>query len=65
MAEAKRYLTLEQFKAQSEPAHWERLFTKIEAGTFTACHTKVLRDHGIWIEELTPIFLKLDAIQAK
>jgi len=58
-------LTLEQFRTQSEPEHWDKLFKKIEGGTFTECHMKVFKQTGIWIEELTPIFLKLDALAPK
>lgn len=65
MAEGKKYLTLEQFKAESEQAQWAKLFQKIGGGTFVECHERVFREHGIWIEELTPVFLKLDALQAR
>jgi hypothetical protein len=58
----KRELTLEQFKTLSRPAEWDKVFKRIEGGTFTQCHARVFKETGIWIEELTPIFLKLDAI---
>ena len=63
MAES-RNLTLEQFKAQPSQRDWERLFSKIGGGTFVQCHERIFKEHGIWIEELTPVFLKLDSLTA-
>lgn len=61
----KSNLSLEQFKAYAIPDQWERLIGKVQAGTFLECHATVRKQTGIWIEELTPVFLKLDALTAK
>jgi hypothetical protein len=55
-------LSLEQFKAIPEPEAWARYLGKISGGTFTECHMTVQRQTGLWIEELVPVFQKLDAL---
>lgn len=64
MADKKSNLSLEQFRALPSPDEWQRLLSKFQAGTFVECHQRVRRETGIWIEELTPVFLKLDALTA-
>lgn len=64
MAE-KSNLSLEQFRSHPIPDQWEKLIGKVQAGSFLECHARVRRETGIWIEELTPVFLKLDALSAK
>lgn len=58
-AQAKN-LTVEQFKSFSQPDIWASL-TNIKSGTFMDCHRKIFSETGIWIEELVPVFMKLDA----
>lgn len=62
---SKSELSLEQFKSLPAPDQWQRLIGKISGGTFLECHARVRAETGIWIEELTPVFLKLDALTAK
>ena len=55
-----RAFSLDEFKAESQPRVWEAL-ERVSGGTFMQCHLRVLEETGIWIEELTPVFAKLDA----
>jgi hypothetical protein len=61
----KSELSLEEFKSLPAPDQWQRLVGKISGGTFLECHMRVRAETGIWIEELTPVFLKLDALTAR
>lgn len=56
-------LTIDEFKTTSDPELW--LSVKGVNTTFMDCHFQVFEKHGIWIEELVPIFQKLDAELAK
>jgi hypothetical protein len=65
-------MTLEQFKAAPVPDAWAALRSLSPANrdllmnckSFDDCHPKVRELTGIWIEELVPIFQKLDACLA-
>lgn len=64
-SKSKRNLSLEEFKAAPEPEAWARYLGKIKGGTFTECHMLVQRQTGLWIEDLVPVFQKLDALSAR
>lgn len=64
----KRNLSLEEFKASTIPDAWaalQRLEGKGElltkCRTFSECHVRVREQTGLWIEDLVPVFQKLDA----
>lgn len=60
--EAKRELTLEQFKHLAQPEVWSALKADAASGKgFEACHKVIFKKTGIWVEELVPILRKLDA----
>lgn len=60
-----RNVSLDQFREMPEPEAWARYLGKISSGTFTECHMRVQRETGIWIEDLVPVFQKLDAISRR
>ncbi len=60
MAEAQK-ITLEQFLSREESAEIKALVGKFNSGAFMCCHTQIFAETGIWIEELVPVFQKLDA----
>lgn len=53
-------LTIDQFKSVSQPEIWTAL-SQIKGGSFYDCHCRIFKETGIWIEELVPVFQKLDA----
>lgn len=58
----KRALSLEEFKHLAQPEVWRQLKVDAASGkTFSACHVAIFEKTGIWVEELVPIFKKLDA----
>jgi len=56
-----RRLSLDEFKAEQGPQGFEELLGRINGGSFMECHKLVARETGIWIDELVPVFQKLDA----
>lgn len=65
-----RDLSLEEFKAVPAPEAWQAL-RAFKGGallrdcpTFSDCHVRVREETGLWIEELAPVFQKLDAVIA-
>lgn len=56
----KRELNLEQFRTLAEPALWERIHG-IDNDSLMCCHVKTFQQTGVWLEELVPVFQKLDA----
>lgn len=68
----KSHLSLDEFKAAPLPDAWAALqrldstHRDLLAGckSFSDCHPKVRELTGVWIEELVPVFQKLDACLA-
>ena len=59
-------LTLEEFAARPNPDAWAALQRVQEpllrdCPTFSDCHVRMREETGLWIEELVPVFMKLDA----
>jgi hypothetical protein len=54
-------LSLEEFKSSELPREVEQLIGRFNGGSFMECHTKIYEQTGIWIDELVPIFERLDA----
>jgi hypothetical protein len=59
-AQLKQPFNLEQFRSLAEPAMWEQIYG-IEGDSLMCCHVKTYRETGVWLEELVPVFQKLDA----
>jgi hypothetical protein len=64
MADGKKNLTLDEFRATPQPDVWEALLGKVQGGIFMDCHKAVREATGIWVEELVPVFQKYDALLA-
>lgn len=56
-----RKMSVEQFLAREEAPEIQSLLGKFNGGSFMCCHTAIFAETGIWIEELVPVFQKLDA----
>ncbi len=54
-------LTLQDFLARGESPEVHALIGKFNGGPFMCCHTAIFAETGIWIEELVPVFQRLDA----
>jgi hypothetical protein len=54
-------LTIQQFLARKESPEVAQLVGKFNGGAFMCCHTSLFTQTGIWIEELVPVFQRLDA----
>lgn len=54
-------LSLEEFKARKERPEVEALLGQMNGGSFMQCHQAIFEQTGIWIDELVPVFQKLDA----
>ena len=55
-----RRLTLEEFLAHDK-APQVRVGDHFNGGAFMDCHCRIFAETGIWIEELVPVFQKLDS----
>ena len=53
--------TIKQFLARKESSEVAALIGKFNGGAFMCCHTTMFAQTGVWIEELVPVFQKLDA----
>jgi hypothetical protein len=60
MAREARHLSLDEFLAE-EGAPRVSVGTHFNGGAFMDCHCRVFSETGIWIEELVPVFQKLDS----
>ena len=54
-------LTIKDFLARDESSDVQKLVGTFNGGAFMCCHTHIFAETGIWIEELVPVFQKLDA----
>jgi hypothetical protein len=55
-----RRLTLKEFVAEDKAPHVQ-FGAHFNGGSFMDCHCRVFAETGVWIEELVPVFQKLDA----
>ena len=57
-----RRMTIAEFqKSDIMGGDINALLGKFNGGSFMRCHTALYESTGIWIEELVPVFQKLDA----
>ncbi len=62
-------LTLDDFMADDKVQsilgeHFAKIAPQINGGTFSGCHKAIFEATGIWVEELVPIFQRLDTTLA-
>lgn len=60
MHDAKR-LTIQDFLAQDDAEDVRALAANFNSGAFMNCHCAVFAQTGVWVDELVPVFQKLDA----
>ena len=54
-------VSLAEFKAMKTEHGVDALLSHFNGGSFMECHQKIFAATGIWIEELVPVFQRLDA----
>ncbi|MDH6521999.1 hypothetical protein M2163_001006 [Streptomyces sp. SAI-135] len=54
-------LTIQEFLDRKESPEVAELVGKFNGGAFACCHTQIFAETGMWIEDLVPVFQKLDA----
>ncbi len=59
-----RRISLAEFEKHPAPAGFEAVLSQLNGGTFMECHKLIAAETGVWIEELVPVFQKLDAALA-
>jgi len=57
-------MTLKEFQQDEVLTQVADLVGSINGGTFMGCHKALFEATGIWIDELVPVFQKLDAALA-
>jgi hypothetical protein len=61
MAKEANRLTLDEFLATETSSDVSKLAESFNGGSFMCCHTHIFAQTGVWIDELVPVFRKLDA----
>ena len=61
MAGNVRKVSLAEFAEHRGPEGLEDILSRLNGGSFMECHKLVAEQTGIWIEDLVPVFQKLDA----
>jgi hypothetical protein len=54
-------LTLAEFGKRSVAPELAAVLSQLNGGSFMECHKLIAEQTGIWIDELVPVFQKLDA----
>jgi hypothetical protein len=54
-------LSLKDFLGRQESPEVQALIGTFNGGSFMCCHTQIFLETGIWIDELVPVFQRLDA----
>jgi hypothetical protein len=55
-------MTLDQFKTTRQTGEIEAVIKQLNGGSFMQCHQLIFEQTGIWIDDLVPVFQKLDAL---
>jgi hypothetical protein len=54
-------ISLREFLGRDESAEVQALIGTFNGGSFMCCHTQIFMETGIWLDELVPVFQRLDA----
>ena len=57
-------MSLREFSNDDVLAQVADMVGRVNGGTFMGCHKAIFEATGIWIDELVPVFQKLDAALA-
>jgi hypothetical protein len=64
MAAEVRRMSIQDFVDREDAPEVRDLIGRFNSGSFMECHTAIFAETGIWIDELVPVFQKLDATLA-
>jgi hypothetical protein len=59
-----RTLSVSEFMEVRLPGDIHNLLEHFNGGSFMECHRQIFESTGIWVEELTPVFQRFDAMVA-
>lgn len=54
-------MSLEELQRGELPGEVERLIGEFNGGSFMKCHTEIYERTGVWVDDLVPVFQRLDA----
>lgn len=54
-------ISLADFEKQRVESDLAEVLSRLNGGSFMQCHKLIAEETGIWIEDLVPVFQKLDA----
>jgi hypothetical protein len=57
-------MSLAEFADRGVEGDLGSILSQLNGGTFMECHKLIAEETGIWIEDLVPVFQKLDAALA-
>ncbi len=57
-----RKMSLEEFMKEAGGTKINEIFSKVNTGSYAACHVAFYEATGIWIPELQEVFQKMDAM---
>lgn len=57
-------ISVDEFMEIRLPGGADKLLHKFNGGSFMECHQKIFAEYGVWVEELTSVFQKFDALLA-
>jgi hypothetical protein len=57
-------LTLDEFAKRDVAPELAAVLNQLNGGSFMECHKLIATQTGVWIDELVPVFQKLDAALA-
>ncbi len=57
-------MSLAEFSKRKPTVDLGKALARLNGGTFMQCHKLIAAETGIWIEDLVPVFQKLDAALA-
>lgn len=56
-----RRISLADFEKQRVESDLVEVLSRLNGGSFMQCHKLIAEETGIWIEDLVPVFQRLDA----
>lgn len=54
-------ISLADFEKQRVGGDLSEVLSRLNGGSFMECHKLIAKETGIWIEDLVPVFQRLDA----
>jgi hypothetical protein len=57
-------MSLDEFRSAQLPGEIEKLVSEFNGGSFMECHKMIYERTGVWVDDLVPVFQRLDAALA-